>query len=354
LLIVGVIIIVVLFLFLNQKNDSQSVRVGVILPLSGQYAMFGEGLKNAIELEKSNSDLDSQKRVQIFYEDDKYEAKTAVSAYKKLKDFDKVDVVVVLSAPSIEALRPLVAQDGTIMFTLGESLFHEKDTVFQLMPAGDLIFPKLGEKASTLYKNIAVVHSNSSLFQLNSDLFKKGLSSSTTQSDFTISSQDDIRTAVTKVLVKNPDAVTVMLPVENGIQFLKELKKQMGSKKISVVCDANIQYAIDQYVKAVGENMFDGCISSTLPNTFADWFLKQYKDKYNSDPIITADYAYDSIGIIKSLTEKYPLSKWTDVLSNSNYQYSGASGIIKFNPDGTRVGGADLYKFESGKFVKTQ
>ena len=350
---IGLVVILSLVVYQFQSKSNGSIKVGVILPMTGQYAMFGESLKQAIEMSRAKLDPKVATNMTIIYEDDQYDAKTAVSAYHKLKDIDGVNVVVVLGAPSIEALKPLVTKDNIVMLALGESLFHEPDTIFQLMPAGDLIFPTLGQLASKNYKNIAVVSAPSSLFTLNANLFKQGLAKETGMQDIVVATDDQIRTSVTKLLASKAEATTVMLPLDSGIKFLRELKNQKGGRSIAIICDANMQLAIGEYIKAVGEEMLNGCLSATLPNTFSSWFLADYKAKYKTEPILTADYAYDSIGMIAELVQKYPVADWSKVLAK-DYHYTGASGEITFNQNGTRSGGVAVYKLQGGRFVEVK
>ena len=90
----GFIILILLatvLVFTDQRNNdnyNNSVTIGVILPLSGQYGFFGESAKNALVM--SLEDLGDD-RVSLIFEDDGFDSKKGLSAYKKLISIDDAD-----------------------------------------------------------------------------------------------------------------------------------------------------------------------------------------------------------------------------------------------------------------------
>lgn len=285
----------------------------------------------------------------LIFEDDKYDAKVGVSAYQKLRNIDGVDAVVAVSAPVLEALKPLVKKDNVLLFSLGESLFHEDDTVFQLMPAGDKIGPRLGEEASKRYRRIAVVYSQGgSLWVKWRDEFKKGLSRDSVIEEFPLPSNSDLKTETLKVLAFKPDATTVFMPLEDGTKYLQALKLYDTHRAVHIICDSNLEFSINQYIKAVGAEIFNGCISTALPDTKTAEFINIYKSKFNADPIITSDYAYDAVSIVGELSQRNK-NQWLDFLKN-NFDFHGASGEIRFNEFGTRMPEVVVHQFSNGQF----
>lgn len=350
------------------SNQSKIIRVGVILPLSGQYSSIGESDRNAIIMAR-DSQLDSLNQnkngLEFFYEDDKYDAKTAVSAYHKLRGIDGIDAVIVLSAPSIQAIKPLTDADQIPLFGLGATNVYEDDSVFQLMPAGNMIFSSLGKIYGDKYKNITVVHSSATLFDGNAKNFIKGLPSDVKYTDIILNPATDYRTEVEKIIQLNPAATTVFLPKDDAIKFLKSLKVQDRQGKIKIVCDFGAEIAVTEYTEAIGSDRLEGCISINLGETASSKFKSQYKERFGSDPLITADYAYDSIGMINALVESMDKiatkelsdnegigAQWIKILANDNYSYFGeASGQIKFNSDGTRLDiTPTVHVYKQGKF----
>ncbi len=354
ILAVAIIIIVIVFAAAsnqdaNTSDSNKEIRVGVIVPLSGQYAFLGESERNAILLAQKELGANNLK---FYFEDDKYDPKTAVTAYQNLKSLHDIDAAIVMGAPSIQSIKPLTDKDNIPLLGMGVTLVYEKDSVFQLMPSGDTLNVVLGQRYAEKYKNIAIAHSNADLFMLNAERFKAGLTADVKTTEFILPPSNDYRTVVQKIIATNPDATTVFLPKDDGIKFLKALRVQDRTGKIKIVCDFQTEIAVKEYTEAIGADRLEGCISTNIANTAAETFKRAYKTAYNSDLQITADFAYDAVDIIKSLASK-PTDSWISILSAPDFKFTGkASGPISFNADGTRVDlPPTVHVYKNGEFI---
>jgi ABC-type branched-subunit amino acid transport system substrate-binding protein len=72
----GILVILGIVLFTQKDNESNNtneiVKVGVIIPSSGQYAVLGESVKNSILM--SLQDLEN-KNIEVIFEDDEFDPK---------------------------------------------------------------------------------------------------------------------------------------------------------------------------------------------------------------------------------------------------------------------------------------
>jgi ABC-type branched-subunit amino acid transport system substrate-binding protein len=84
-------------------------RIGVSVPLTGDLVEYGSAVKNGIELAKLESP-ESFKGLSFVYEDNQYEASKAVTAFNKLKNFDKVDLIFNWGEPTLGAIAPIAEQ----------------------------------------------------------------------------------------------------------------------------------------------------------------------------------------------------------------------------------------------------
>jgi branched-chain amino acid transport system substrate-binding protein len=94
---VAVVGIMIAAIALHSSSTSQlngAVKIGVVLPLTGDAAVYGKALKNGIELALEESKKDKGVPVKLIYEDDKYVPKDSVSAVRKLISLDKVPVII--------------------------------------------------------------------------------------------------------------------------------------------------------------------------------------------------------------------------------------------------------------------
>jgi len=347
--VVGIIVIVIIIVIavLGQKSKgpaiNETVKVGVIAPLSGQYAVIGEGIRDAMLLNTKGS-----KDIELVFEDSQFDPKRAVSAYQKLTSVDNVDIIVNVDSPSLSSIQSLVDKDNILTFHLTESDTKNKDSVFQVMPFSYPIFGAIGEEASKKYDRIAVVYGSLGIFVTDAEYLKNEIAPNKIVQEVKISPNSDLRTEVAKIVAFNPDAVTVILDKDTGIKFLQTLKQQMGTSKIDVICDANMEFVINDYIKEVGAEMLEGCISANLPD-IKQSFKDKFKQEFGYEPMIASDYAYDVITIIKEI-KKLPKDKWNEAVQEVSFQ--GESGKISFDEMGTRASEYVLKTFKDGKFVK--
>jgi len=354
--VVVLILIVVGAVSYSNSNKSTSnvnngkIKVGVILPLSGQYASFGESVKNSMEL--SAKDLQN-KNVELVFEDDQYDSAKALSAYNKLESVDKVDLIVGLVSPTLEVIKSVINKTDSIMLTVGNETTVEKDNVFEILPWASELFNTLGKEVSGKYKKTAVVYSvDSPLFTTNKGLFIKGLNNSN-YIEVTISSNSDVRTEVSKMLSDGADSYTVFLGVDQGVQFINEVVRQSKNKRAQIICDGNLELSVGDYLKkGVSDSTLEGCISTMIADNTSKAYLDEYKAAYNGEPNFLGVYGYDAVGVIGNVLGKVNKKDWKSTLEKDGLTYNGMSGKIIFDQTGSRVLDSEVHIFKDGKFVK--
>ncbi len=141
-----------------RSNDT--ITIGVIAPLTGSLAEFGEAVRNGFTL--ANEDLQKQgKQINFVFEDSAYMPDKAITAYKKLTEFDKVDVTINWGAPTSEALVPIAKNSTTpfFAFTIVNG-FTTENTVIRLLNRPDdfidVLWPYIRSRG---WKKIGIVKS---------------------------------------------------------------------------------------------------------------------------------------------------------------------------------------------------
>jgi branched-chain amino acid transport system substrate-binding protein len=346
--LVGIVIIaiVAIVIFGSGKTSSGTIKVGVIAPLSGQYGSLGESFKNAVILAAGDD-----KRIQVVFEDDKFDAKTGLSAFQKLTNIDHLDLVINESSPTLGAITPIVNESHIPVIQIFEAKEHNKDSIFQMLPFSYPLFSDLAKLAEQHYNRIALVYNgDSDVFVTDADYFKQGvISSSTIVNQSKLLSSSDFRSEVTKILASSPDAVTIFLPSGDIIKFIKEFSVQKGNMKIDLICDANTELSIGDYVKALGASVFEGCLSTNLPSLTTESFIQTYSKRFNANPLPGADWGYDAMSVVKDLLNT-PKDKWIKKIQSESFD--GVSGHVSFDENGTRNSISERHVFRDGKFVK--
>ena len=350
--IVGLIVIIaIIFVAIFSRSSNSipgTIKVGVIAPLTGQYGSLGESFKNAVIMA-----IGDDKKIQVIFEDDAFDAKRGLSAFQKLTTVDHVDLIINEGSPTLEAITPLVAQTHMPVIQIFESKAHAKDSIFQMLPFSYPLFSDLAKLASEHYQRIALVYSGSNdVLAIDANYFKQGMGSlNALVNETKVMNSSDMRSEVTKILASNPDAVTDFFALEDSIKFIKELNAQKGNKKIALLCDANTEFAINDYIKALGTTTFEGCFSTNLPNLTTESFRQTYNKEFNADPVIGADWGYDAVSIVKDLLNT-PKDQWVSRIQAQSFD--GASGHVSFDENGTRNAVSERHVFKNGKFVKLE
>ena len=351
--IIGAIVVIVVVIIVVITNGSKSVsnsiiKVGVIAPLTGQYGSLGESFKNAVILA-----VGDDKRIEPIFEDSKFDAKQGLSAFQKLTSVDHVDMIIVEDSPTLEAITPILNETHMPAILIFEATDHAKDSIFQMIPFSYPLFTDLGKLASSHYQNIALAYSvATNVLSVDADYFKQGVvAPSRLVNETKVAGVTDFRSEVTKILASNPDAVTNIFALSDGIKFIKELNAQKGTRKVALICDANTEFALADYIKALGTSTFEGCLSTNLPNLTTDQFSREYSAKFGSNPLIGADWGYDAVTIVKGLVNT-PKDQWNSKIQSSNFD--GVSGHVSFDENGTRIAASERHVFKDGKFVKLE
>ncbi len=164
--VVGVLVVLaVIIVGIKQRSAAGpegTIKIGVLLPLTGDLSVTGEKMYNGVRLAAAQL----PKNIQVVYEDDHSDVTTGVTAANKLLSVDKVDMLVGLYNPDeTKAVAPIAKAAGKQIFSTNfcDTSFATMDNVFCGYPgaAGQLATAVSMIKAKNL-KKFAIVDSNSS------------------------------------------------------------------------------------------------------------------------------------------------------------------------------------------------
>ena len=100
-----------LFAFaLSASAEEPALRIGAILPLTGDSATYGQGVQNAILMALDTLPPDLRAQMKVTFEDDGLKPTQAVSAFQKLASKDQINLVINLSSGTGKALAPVAEQ----------------------------------------------------------------------------------------------------------------------------------------------------------------------------------------------------------------------------------------------------
>lgn len=359
-IIAAAIIIIVLTQLANQSNDA--IKIGGIFSLTGNGAAYGEPSRNgallAVEEINRNGGVNGR-NIEIVLEDSKFDPKTALTAYQKLKAV-RIRLFVSNGSAVSLALRKPIADSGDFQFETGAVTPLYSDGLPNTCRL-TLTAPVAGESLGDFISSKLLMKSFAAL-TLNDDF---GKSMADTVSDtvklagMTITGMEtfdknasDFRTHITKLAATKPD-VLMIIPAAGQAQTLLKQLKELGWKGIIVSDHWTI---VNDSLKdlSLAENVY---FVNYAWSDEGNYFTAAYEARFRTKPPVIAANAYDSTILlaraIEAVGDSDPVAigKW---LTENTKDYRGVTGSVTMNSDCESSREAVIQQVKEGDFIKIQ
>ncbi len=295
----------------------ETVKVGVILPLSGDFAIIGEELKKGVDLAVEQLQKKNVK-ISVVYEDDKFDPREAVTAANKLLSVDKIDFGALFS---VEEARPIVS-----IFNKNKvPLVSMWDSNEFLKNSGPYIFSngfsteKAGEDMADFsfntlnLKKVAIMSHVDAWSEIISKSFKDRFEKNGGEIVYNDAVQvgtTDFRLLIQKMKAVNPDGIYFPLIPFDSVSFIQQVN-QLGLRLPMMTGDAFLQDVIDA-VGGISEGIY---FTNSYPEErklLEDLYREKYKIDSPAlgfvavgfDGIMKIGLALDSSKIIKSTLDE--------------------------------------------------
>lgn len=352
------------------KQKVESINVGVLLPLTGDIAVYGQTAKNGMEIALGeDKGFIEQNHIKVIYEDEKNETKTAVNAVNKLISVDNCKVLLEGGSSScVLAIAPVAQNNQRILlatFASSPMITDAGDYVFRIMPSDAF-------QASLLpiwikefnYKKIAIIYQKNDWGLALREKFKEiwiKEGRDITFDEGVENQQKEFRSLISKLKAKAKDSDALFLPVypiEAG-----NLLKQLYESKVTLPIFGADMFENQELLKIAGKAADGAKFLAPMPYHGEEYksFALIYKSKYNVDPDLPACAGYDAMKTVL-LCMKMLNSDKKEISSENikTYLYDkinfvGATGRVKFDTNGD----PDSKTFsrrvvENGKIVELQ
>lgn len=290
---------------LNKKTPvesifSKEVKIGVIVPMSGQVASMGEAVQNAIN-------LGDYKNLRPVFEDDPCDAKKAISAYQKLK-LEDVKIFYVACSGSVMALAPLAEQNGDLILTAyaGSAEIRRTGTeVIRFIPDALSVGEAMVQYVDTpalKNKKIGLLHEEQDYAQSLADLLKTDFGEKIITVEKYNANDTTYRTQITKLKFAGVDTLLFVPTSDKAAQLiLKEMQTQGFNP--DVITEVN---SCDYPFKPVDYGLHGVCWKATLDTDGYNRYVSDYRKKYDKDsqyPFYDS-ITFDLFGIIDTLYDQ--------------------------------------------------
>lgn len=352
--IVGVIVVVVLLIIIiknigkNSISNDKPIVIGAVISQTGYAAVDGMNIKNGMDM--AVEDLKKEGvNVKIVYEDDSTDPKQTVSAINKILLTEKPDAMVgPIWSFLIDAALPVINQNKIVTFVPsassevvnGKSPYIFYGTYKNIEEAGPLAdFLQVNK-----VKNVAVVVSNDSWGASHIKGFTKAVEMAggkvVIEEKISFGSDKDVMpTVVAKIIKANPDAVLWTGYDEAATILTKRLQEQNYTKPI-VAAASIMKGLVNRGI--INPRSNDQIYTINIP--MDEGFRAKYIAKYNQEPGISADSAYDGVMmLVKGIRE----GKKGDDLAKylrDGFTYKGYLGNYDFDEFGDVIGGKWVIK----------
>ncbi|MCX6793047.1 MAG: ABC transporter substrate-binding protein [Candidatus Falkowbacteria bacterium] len=266
------------------------IKLGAILPLSGDAGAYGEQVQNVIDyqLVKVNEKYkDKGIKFEVIYEDGKCTGNDAVNAFQKLTEIDGVKFIIggFCSSETL-AMIPLVKDGKVLLAGPGSSnpqIEKANDYVFSFAYSDNLTGEKLADEMSK-YKKVAIISEqndyNIGLENAWMESLKKYPDVKIVASEKYPKSGNDFRNVLEKVRAAQPDALLLNpnagAPGQSLIKQLSEIKDWNNYKLFGQIAYMN------KSTLALAPKTVEGMIIVDAPQISSEEF-KSLKNSIESE-----------------------------------------------------------------------
>ena len=303
----------------TEPTTNEPIKIGVILPLTGDLASVSEDVKTGIDLFKK-----SHINAEFIIENDEGESRKSINAFKKLVDFDKVNYIFGPLGPiSTEAIYSSQSDENKKKMTIvGLSTCTDSFTEYDNMMCN---YPSPYFQLLESYKYPASIGRNTFYIIRANDAFGESVQGIVEQvsdelglellgSEAVDSKEFRFNTAVLKAIKLNPEFIVVLVVDQSAnIGVIKSLK-EMGYEGM-IITGGDFEEDTVKNFQSVLEGVY---IFGQADLVYNSDFLTAYREQENSEPNL-----YNAFGYV-----------WSDILYN----------IIKLNPD-HQVGISELMTY---------
>lgn len=301
----------------GETSASATFKVGGIGPTTGGAAVYGQAVKNAIQIALDEINANggyNGYQVEYLFADDEHDAEKSVNAYNSLKDWGmQLLIGTVTSSPCIAVADKTLA-----------------DNMFQITPSGSAtecaananVFrmcfsdPNQGIASAqyindhNLAKKVGVIYDASDVYSSGiTDKFREEAVGKNfeivAEEQFTADSKTDFTTQLTKIKAAGADLVFLPFYYTEAALVLNQAK-QMDYAPIFFGCDGmDGILTLENFDKSLAEGlMLLTPFSADATDSLTQNFVKAYQARYGEIPNQFAADAYDCAYTLKLAIEK--------------------------------------------------
>ena len=327
--------------------SAADLKIGVVSPMTGATATFGQENTNGIKLAYEKLKKGTGKKFDLIIEDDKSEAIESTNATRKLLSVDKVSAMIGAPTSSLALASAPIVQEAKVPFitptATNVKVTQVGDYITRACFTDDfqgVVMAKFAIQNLKKTKGLVLIENTSDyskgLAKAFSDEFVKLGGKMASTDELTYAAKDtDFQSLLRKVKRANPDFVFVPgYYVEVGLML-----KQARALGITVPFLGGDGWDSPKLFEIAGEAVKGSYISNHFApddkSPVVQNFVKEYEKAYKTKPGSFAALGYDSLGILADAIKRAKSTKPTDIRDAlvATKGYQGITGTISFDKD---------------------
>ena len=346
--VVVVLLCVVAVVIAVRSRQPRGVQIGAVLPLTGDLAIYGQKMKQGIDLAIGQANAQGgvgSRPVQVDLEDDQGDPKTSIAATQKLIAVNGVKVIIggAISATALPCI-PIIDRSHVVLFSpaaTSPKLSGASKYFFRNWPSDTYDGTAMGEFAakSLHLKEAAVLYVNNEWGVAISKIFTDTFQANGGRVTITESYEPnatDFRTQLTKIAVRRPGATYTPGYLKELITILRQ-KQELRINATILGAYGFYDPQILQQARGAAEGAiftapaYDPDSQDPAVRDFSGAFQKEHGSK----PDIWAAQAYDAARIVLSAlrTGASTGPEIRNVIANIK-GFDGVSGRTSFDAEG--------------------
>jgi branched-chain amino acid transport system substrate-binding protein len=353
------------------QNMITEAKIGAVYALSGTFAIYSPTIRNGIEMAKADMNGKPGVKLDVELEDDRSTKDDAINVYQKFIQRDNALLIMgPLTGGQVFAAAPLAQRAKVpVMLTSVATPGVTKvgDYVFRTSVESAAIIPSTVKVAKDQLKiaKVAQIYTNDDQFSVGefkayeSALKAAGVQVATVE---TVRTGDvDFSPQLTKIKSMGVDAIVISSQGQEAVGLMTQARK-LGMDKVHFLGGNAFNSA--GVVKEAGKAM-EGALSATpwsigMTHPKNVEFVKQYRERFKSDPDWLAAQTYDAMFIIRQALQDAKIAKSDNVATARTKlrdalaaikSYDGVMGKIEFTAGRDPVVAGAVIKVEDGKHV---
>lgn len=348
----------------SETAEAETVKIGLIAPTTGQVAVYGQAVQNAVEqaVEEQNAAGGILgKQIELIAYDNKGDATESVNAFNRLVDNDGIDAFIgaVISSTTL-TVGPLAVEAGIPMITptatnldvtlVGDNVFRACFIdPYQGKVIGQFAVNELGAK------KVAVMFNTADDYSVGlKDAFVAAAEEAGAEvvavEGYTGGTDKDFKALLTNVDAAGPD-VLFLPDYYNTVGLIADQAKEVGVEATLIGADG-WDGVLGVSPESVEGGFFANHYAKDDPDEVVQSFIADYTDKYGEAPNALAALGYDAAYIMfQAIESAGSVDKAAVIKAMANTSIDGVTGHIVFDADGNPEKSISIITIEDGKDV---